>query len=60
MSGIRTFFILLKKALKGENIDATQGKIDAVIFLLAVPMIIQKQQEAMLSLSLLVFPANRE
>ena len=55
MSGIRTFFILLKKALKGENIDATQGKVDTVIFLLAVPMIAEMLMESIFALVDIIF-----
>ncbi len=55
MSGIRTFFSLLKKALKGDNIDATQGKIDTVIFLLAVPMIAEMLMESIFALVDIIF-----
>ena len=55
MSGIRTFFTLLKKALKGENIDATQGKIDTVIFLLAVSMIAEMLMESIFALVDIIF-----
>ena len=55
MSGIRTFKKKKKKALKGENIDATQGKVDTVIFLLAVPMIAEMLMESIFALVDIIF-----
>ncbi len=55
MSGIRAFFNLLRKALKGENIDTTTGKINTVIFLLAVPMIFEMGMESIFALVDIIF-----
>ena len=44
---MRAFFKNLVKALKGENIDATTGKIDTVIFMLAIPMIFEMFMESL-------------
>ena len=44
---MRNFFRLFIQALKGENIDATTGKMDKVIFLLAVPMIFEMFMESL-------------
>ncbi len=44
---MRAFFRNLMKALKGENIDATTGKIDTVIFMLAIPMIFEMFMESL-------------
>lgn len=44
---MRKFFRLLLQALKGENIDTTTGKMDKVIFLLAVPMIFEMFMESL-------------
>ncbi|HNA58236.1 MAG TPA: MATE family efflux transporter [Chitinophagales bacterium] len=44
---MRKFFQLLGQALKGENIDTTKGKLDTVIFLLAVPMIFEMGMESL-------------
>ena len=50
MKRIRNFFKLLSQALKGENIDTTQGKMDRVIFLLAVPMIFEMFMESLFAI----------
>lgn len=55
MSGITKFFSLLRKALKGDNIDTTSGKIDTVIFLLAVPMIFEMGMESIFALVDIIF-----
>jgi len=55
MSGIRAFFSLIRKALKGDNIDTTTGKIDTVIFLLAVPMIFEMGMESIFALVDIIF-----
>lgn len=47
---MRNFFKLLFQALKGENIDTTKGKLDTVIFLLAVPMIFEMFMESLFAI----------
>ena len=47
MSRISSFFKLFKQAIKGETVDATTGKLDKVIFLLAIPMIFEMFMESL-------------
>ncbi len=47
MPTLKSFKSLFKQAIKGATVDATQGSIDRVIFLLAVPMILEMFMESL-------------
>ena len=47
---LKSFFILLKEAIAGKEIDLTQASIKKAIFLLAVPMILEMSMESIFAL----------
>ncbi len=47
---LRSFFLLLKEAIAGKEIDLTQASIKKAIFLLAVPMILEMSMESIFAL----------
>ncbi|MFI5172799.1 MAG: MATE family efflux transporter, partial [Chitinophagales bacterium] len=46
----RSYFKLFIQALKGENVDATAGSINRVIFFLAIPMILEMFMESLFAI----------
>ncbi|QYJ68835.1 MATE family efflux transporter [Flavobacterium litorale] len=54
------FFILLKQALKGENIDFTKGSIRRAVLLLAIPMMLEMMMESVFALVDLYFVGHLE
>jgi putative MATE family efflux protein len=46
LSKTASFFTLLKQALRGEDLNFTEGSINRAIFLLAVPMILEMSMES--------------
>ena len=55
MSQFRKYFQFLKKAVKGEHIDATTGDINKVIVLLAIPMILEMFMESLFAIADIFF-----
>lgn len=47
---VKSFFILLRQAISGKEIDLTQASIKKAIFLLAVPMILEMSMESIFAL----------
>ena len=47
---LKSFFIFLKEAIAGKEIDLTQASIKKAIFLLAVPMILEMSMESIFAL----------
>jgi len=47
---IKSFFLLLRKAIAGKEIDLTQASIKKAIFLLAVPMILEMSMESIFAI----------
>lgn len=54
------FVSLLKQALKGENIDFTQGSIRRAVLLLAIPMMLEMAMESVFALVDLYFVGHLE